>query len=114
MSIRFLAQGNNGLSLTGFKPMRLAILGFLVRRVNHSTTPPLCREALRENTRRIQCLVFTYAYFHFKTWWSFSAKVFQQRLSCLLPNRRVENRFVVRASVRLFVRACFPCRNYLA
>ena len=26
MSVKFLAQGNNGLSLTGFEPMRLAIL----------------------------------------------------------------------------------------
>ena len=42
ISVWFLAQGNNGLSMTGFEPMRLAILRLLVRRVNHSTTPPLC------------------------------------------------------------------------
>ena len=40
MSIKFLAQGNNGLSLAGFEPMRLGIIRLLVRRVNHSTTPP--------------------------------------------------------------------------
>ena len=39
ISVKFLAQGNNSLSVTGFKPMRLAILR-LVRHVNHSTTPP--------------------------------------------------------------------------
>ena len=33
ISVKFLAQGNNGLSLTGFEPMRLAILILLVRRV---------------------------------------------------------------------------------
>ena len=36
MSVKFHAQGNNGLSLRRFEPMRLAILRFLVRRVNHS------------------------------------------------------------------------------
>ena len=41
MSVKFLAQGNNNLALTGFEPMRLAILRLLVRRVNISTTPPL-------------------------------------------------------------------------
>ena len=38
---RFFAEGNNGLSLTGFEPMRLAILRLLVRCVNHSTRPPV-------------------------------------------------------------------------
>ena len=41
MSVKFLAQGNNGLPPTGFEPMRLVILRLLVRSVNHSTTPPL-------------------------------------------------------------------------
>ena len=40
MSVKFLAQGNNDLSLTGFEPMRLAILRLLARRVNYSTNPP--------------------------------------------------------------------------
>ena len=43
MSVKFLAEGNNGLPLTGFEPMRLAILRLLVWCVNHSTTPPLVR-----------------------------------------------------------------------
>ena len=37
MSVKFLAQ-KSGLSLTGFEPMRIAILRLLVRRVNLSTT----------------------------------------------------------------------------
>ena len=41
ISVKFIAQGNNGLSLTGFEPMWLAILRLLIRHVNHSTTPPL-------------------------------------------------------------------------
>ena len=41
ISVKFLAQGNNRLSVTGFEPMRLAILRLLVWRVNHSTMPPL-------------------------------------------------------------------------
>ena len=41
ISVKFLAQGNNDLSLTGFEPMRLAILRLLVWCVNHSTTMPL-------------------------------------------------------------------------
>ena len=40
ISVKFFAQGNNGLSLTGFEPMQLAILRLLVRRINHSTMPP--------------------------------------------------------------------------
>ena len=40
ISVKFLAQWNNGLSFTGFEPMRLAILRLLVQRVNHSTTKP--------------------------------------------------------------------------
>ena len=32
ISVKFLAQGNNSLSLIGFEPMRLAILRLLVRR----------------------------------------------------------------------------------
>ena len=40
ISVKFLAQGNNGLSLRGFEPKRLAILRLLVWRVNHSTMPP--------------------------------------------------------------------------
>ena len=35
ISVKFLAQGNNGSSLTGFEPMRLMIVRLLVRRVNH-------------------------------------------------------------------------------
>ena len=47
VSVKFLAQGNNGLSLTGFEPMRLVILRLLVWPVNHTTTLPSCnnREA---------------------------------------------------------------------
>jgi hypothetical protein len=40
LSVKFLAQGNNDLPLTGFEPMRLAIMRLLVRRVNHSAMPP--------------------------------------------------------------------------
>ena len=40
MNVMFHAQGNNGLPLTGFEPMRLAILRLQVRRVNQSTTRP--------------------------------------------------------------------------
>ena len=40
ISLKFPAEGNNGLSLTGFEPMRLAILRLLVRRINLSTTSP--------------------------------------------------------------------------
>ena len=40
MSVKFLAQGNNGLPLTWFEPMWLAILRLLVWCVNHSTTLP--------------------------------------------------------------------------
>ena len=43
MRVKFFAQGNNELSLTGFEPIRLAILKLLVRHVNHSTTPPLLK-----------------------------------------------------------------------
>ena len=41
MSIKFLAQGNNRQSLTGFEPMWLAIIRLLVRHANHLTTPSL-------------------------------------------------------------------------
>ena len=40
IKVKFLAQGNNGLPLTGFEPMQLVILRLLVQRVNHLTTPP--------------------------------------------------------------------------
>ena len=39
MGVKFLAQGNNGLPLTNFEAMQLAILRLLVRRVNNSATP---------------------------------------------------------------------------
>ena len=39
--VKFLAQRNNSLSLTGFEPMHLAILRLLVRCLNHSNTLPL-------------------------------------------------------------------------
>ena len=38
MSVKLLAQGNNGLSLTGFEPMKLAILRLLAWCVNQLTT----------------------------------------------------------------------------
>ena len=38
MSVKFLAEGNNGLTVIGFEPMWLAILRLLFRRVNHSST----------------------------------------------------------------------------
>ena len=42
ISVKFLAQGNKRLTLTGFEPRQLAILRLLVRHVNHSfTLPPL-------------------------------------------------------------------------
>ena len=41
ISLKFLAQGNNALSLTGSEPIRLVILRLLVWCVNHLTTPPL-------------------------------------------------------------------------
>ena len=41
MSVKFLAQGNNGLPLTGFEPTRTAILESLAKRINISATPPL-------------------------------------------------------------------------
>ena len=44
MSLKFLAQGNDGLLLTGFEPMQPAILGLLVRCVNHSTMLPRVTE----------------------------------------------------------------------
>ena len=47
ISVKFIDQGINGLSLTGFEPMQLAILGLLVWRVNHSTTPPPTLKRLR-------------------------------------------------------------------
>ena len=40
MSVKFLAQWNNGLPLTVIEPMEQAISRLLVRCVNHSTTPP--------------------------------------------------------------------------
>ena len=40
IGVKFLAQGNNGLSLTGFETMWLVILRLLVWHINHSTTPP--------------------------------------------------------------------------
>ena len=40
MSVKFLAQGNNSLTLTGFEPMLLAILRLLVWCVNHLTMLP--------------------------------------------------------------------------
>jgi hypothetical protein len=40
MNVKFLAQGNNVLPLTGFEPTRSPIVRLLVRRVNHSATPP--------------------------------------------------------------------------
>ena len=40
MIVKFLAQGNNGLTLTGFELIWLAILRLLVWRVNNWTTPP--------------------------------------------------------------------------
>ena len=40
MSVKFLAQGDNDLPLTGSEPMWLAILRLLARHINHSTTPP--------------------------------------------------------------------------
>jgi hypothetical protein len=39
MNVKFFAQGNNGLTLTGCEPTRSAILRLIVRRVNHSPTP---------------------------------------------------------------------------
>jgi hypothetical protein len=41
MNVKFLIHGNNDLPLTGFKPVRPAILKLLVRCVNYSATPPL-------------------------------------------------------------------------
>jgi hypothetical protein len=43
MNVKFLAQENNGLPLIGFEPTRSAILRLLIRRVNHSVTPPIKR-----------------------------------------------------------------------
>ena len=40
MSVKFLTQANNGLPMTGFEPMRLSIFKLILRRVNHSNTPP--------------------------------------------------------------------------
>ena len=40
MSVKFLAQANNGLPLTESELMWLAILRLLVRRVNHLATRP--------------------------------------------------------------------------
>ena len=40
ISVKFLAQAINGLSLTGFEPKQLAILRLLVWHVNHLTMPP--------------------------------------------------------------------------
>ena len=37
---KFLTHGNNSLTLNGFEPMWLAILGLLVRRINHLTKLP--------------------------------------------------------------------------
>ena len=47
ISVKFIAQRNNGLSLTGFEPIWLAILRLLVRRVNYSTTAPCTNEFTR-------------------------------------------------------------------
>ena len=41
MCVKFLAQGNNGLSLIEFEPMWLVILILIVWCINHLTTPPL-------------------------------------------------------------------------
>jgi hypothetical protein len=40
MSVKFLAQGNNDLPLTGFELMRIAINILLGRSVYHSAMPP--------------------------------------------------------------------------
>jgi hypothetical protein len=57
MSVIFLAQGNNGLLLTGFEPMRLAIIRLLVRRVNHSAMPPLGFAQTKRSLAILACLV---------------------------------------------------------
>ena len=40
MNVKFLAQGNNHLFLTGFEYMWPVILRLLVQQINHWTTPP--------------------------------------------------------------------------
>ena len=42
-----VAQGNNGLPLTGFEPMWLAIFRLLVRHVTHLTMPPQIQSCFR-------------------------------------------------------------------
>ena len=39
MTLKFLAQGNNGLPLTGFESMQQAVLRFPVRRIYYLTMP---------------------------------------------------------------------------
>jgi hypothetical protein len=40
MRVKFLAQGNKDLLLTGFEPTQVAILRLLVQHVKHSAIPP--------------------------------------------------------------------------
>ena len=56
VGVKFLAQGNNGLSLTGFEPMWLANLRLLARRVNHSTTPALYKQSCMLFINRLSVL----------------------------------------------------------
>jgi hypothetical protein len=48
MSVKFLAQGNNDLPLTGFLPMWLAI----IRLLNHSAMLPHFRQKLKARQSR--------------------------------------------------------------
>jgi hypothetical protein len=68
MNVKFLSKGNNGLSMTGFEPMRPAILRLLVRRDNHSATPPLqvCFCTLPSNITWL-CYVSQYLWQGFRT-----------------------------------------------
>jgi hypothetical protein len=65
ISVKFLAQGNNDLPLTGFEPTWLAIMRLLVRRVNLSAMPPQlmlgfkCHPRYFFRPRRISCRSFS-------------------------------------------------------
>jgi hypothetical protein len=65
MSVKFLAQGNNDLPLTGFEPKQLAIIRLPVRRVNHSSMTPLyntgkSKAGTAKRTRALACPTLDY------------------------------------------------------
>jgi hypothetical protein len=57
MSVKFLAQGNNDLPLTGFETIRLAIIRLLVRRVNNTDMPLGLIEHIHEQFWKMQAAV---------------------------------------------------------